>query len=60
MGLVTELELPVLDVMDPALRGPRLHEVMREDSRIIAQLTPGELARRVREVIDGDRQPAAS
>ena len=30
MALVTEMELPVLDVMDPALRGPRLHEVMRE------------------------------
>ncbi|HEY3020838.1 MAG TPA: cytochrome P450 [Solirubrobacteraceae bacterium] len=30
MALVTELELPALDVMDPALRGPRFHETMRE------------------------------
>src|SRR6058998_2763181 len=30
MPLVTELELPELDVMDPALRGPRFHETMRE------------------------------
>src|SRR5437763_9582662 len=30
MALVTEMELPVLDVMDPSLRGPRFHEVMIE------------------------------
>src|SRR6059036_3935020 len=30
MALVTELELPALNVMDPALRGPRFHETMRE------------------------------
>src|SRR5256714_2938997 len=30
MALVTEMELPVLDVMDPSLRGPRFHEVMLE------------------------------
>src|SRR4051812_9221609 len=28
MALVTEMELPVLDVMDASLRGPRFHEVM--------------------------------
>src|SRR3954452_1332335 len=30
MALVTEMELPVLDVMDASLRGPRFHEVMIE------------------------------
>src|SRR5881394_1032203 len=30
MALVTEMELPVLDVMDASLRGPRFHEVMLE------------------------------
>ena len=30
MALITEMELPVLDVMDPSLRGPRFHEVMIE------------------------------
>jgi cytochrome P450 len=30
MALVTEMELPALDVMDASLRGPRLHDVMRD------------------------------
>src|SRR2546423_9280052 len=30
MALVTEMELPVLDVMDASLRGRRFHEVMIE------------------------------
>jgi cytochrome P450 len=30
MALVTEMELPALDVMDASLRGPRFHDVMRE------------------------------
>src|SRR4051812_18178501 len=30
MALITEMELPALDVMDAALRGPRFHETMLE------------------------------
>jgi cytochrome P450 len=30
MAVVSELDLPVFDYTDPALRGPRFHEVMRE------------------------------
>ncbi len=30
MTLVTELELPSLDYLDPAMRGPRFHAAMRE------------------------------
>src|SRR4051812_38519455 len=30
MALITDLELPALDVMDAALRGPRFHETMLE------------------------------
>src|SRR3954451_8972606 len=29
MALITELELPALDVMDAELRGPRFHDTMR-------------------------------